>query len=69
MNTDKFTGMVDVVLDELKSPENKKAFIENMNHLGMGDKKFSEWMMMYLAWNELGSEKDCSAYYWNLNEE
>ncbi len=67
MKIEKFIEDVDDVLDNLKN--NKQAFLENMKHLNLDNKKFSEWMMTFLAWNELGSEEDCAAFYWNLEEE
>jgi len=69
MKIEKFIELVDDVLNELKSNEHKESFKENMEHLEEEDKKFSEWMMTYLAWSELGSEKDCATFYWNLENE
>ncbi len=69
MRAEKFVIAVDEVLTMLKSSENKVAFLANMRHLNIKDKPFSEWIMTYLAWNELGSEEDCKAFYWHLEEE
>lgn len=63
MQASKFIELVDVVLDELKNQEHKEAFAENLTELGVKDRKFSEWMMTYLAWSELGSEEDIARYY------
>lgn len=69
MKIDKFLRDVHIVLDELKRQRHLDAFAKNMEHLELEDKKFSEWMMTYLEWSELGSEKDCARYWWNLEEE
>lgn len=69
MQAKTFIELVDEVLDELKNKEHKEAFAENLLKLGVKDRKFSEWMMTYLAWSELGSEKDVAQYYWNLEAE
>lgn len=69
MKAKKFLELVDEILNELKSSENKKAFSENMIYLRMEDMSFAEWMVTYLAWNELSSEEDIRTYYWHLEEE
>jgi len=69
MMVNDFLEKIDFVLDELKNKSHKEAFAKNMEHLELEDKKFSEWVMTYLAWSELGSEKDVANYYWNLEDE
>ncbi len=69
MKIETFIKQVDTVLDELSDKHHKESFSKNMKHLEWEDKPFSEWMMTYLAWSELGSEEDCKAYYWYLEDE
>lgn len=68
MKIDIFFQRISTVLDDLRSPEHQKIFIENMARLDKQDGSFAEWMMTYLAWSELGSEKDCKNYYWYLED-
>jgi hypothetical protein len=69
MKIDEFMNNLEVVLREISTPENKKLFAENMEHLNIPDQKFSEWMMTFLAWNELNTAEDCAEYYWFLERE
>lgn len=71
MKAHDFVGLVDDVLDTLKADYYKKAFVENMEKLPhlFSDKKFSEWMMLYLAWSELGSADDVARHFWHLEDE
>lgn len=69
MKVNKFLELLDDVLDDLRAKEHKEAFAKNTEHLKIDDKKFSEWLMTYLAWSEVGSEEDVAMYYWHLEEE
>ena len=69
MKIHEFIVIVDDVLEDLASKGNKEAFLKNMEHANVADRKFSEWMIMYLSWSELGSEEDCAEYYWNLEDQ
>ena len=63
MKIDQFLIDVDEVIKELQN--NKEAFGENMKHMGLRDKSFCSWLMTYLAWSEVGDERDCNNY-WEL---
>lgn len=67
MQVNRFVELVDVVLSDLHA--HKNSFMKNMEHLEGEDKKFSEWMMTYLAWSELGTTEDIERYYGHLDEE
>ena len=69
MKIEKFLAQISTVLDDLGSVEHQKSFSENMEHLKIEDKSFADWMMTYLAWNELGSEEDCKNLYWYLEDD
>ena len=71
MKASDFIERVDYVLDTLKDYYHKDAFVKNMEKLPqtISSKKFSEWMMMYLAWSELGSADDVASYFWYLEYE
>jgi len=69
MQAKTFIELVDEVLDDLRYTYHKEAFAENLLKLGVKDRKFSEWMMTYLAWSELGSEEDVARHYWHLEAE
>lgn len=69
MQAERFIILVDQVLDILKEPSHKEAFVDNLHHLGKDEMKFSEWIMTYLAWSELGSAEDVASYHWDFEEE
>lgn len=63
IEVDKFIELVDQILDDLKNPGHKKAFADNMKHLKMNEQSFCSWLMTYLSWSEIGTEKDCDFFY------
>lgn len=57
-----FLNKFDKVLNELKSQQ--EIFSENMYNINnSADRPFAEWVLIYLAWSELGSFADIEAHY------
>ena len=52
-----------IILFQQEIETNKEAFISNMHNLNLEDKKFCEWVEIFIAWMELADEEDCEMYY------
>ena len=63
MKLDKFMEQVGKLLTDINSEENKSAFSDNMKHIGLQDETFPEWLSIFLAWNEMGSEEDIKNFF------
>ena len=46
----------------------RQAFVSNMKNLGLEDKKFCEWVPLFLGWMELGTPEDCERHYGRIDE-